>query len=368
MKIAVLMDAFKGTLTSIELARMVQARFSALGHEVRHLSVSDGGEGFLDVFKTVYPSSVHRVPTKGPLGKRMEAEYVLEGKEAFIGLHTAAGLSLVHGKRSSPAKTSTYGVGVIIRDAVQKGAERIVLGLGGSVTIDGGAGLLQALGVRFLRRKSEIEERMNGGRLLEVTAVDDTAAHDLLEGVEFLLAADVRAPLLGPTGAAHMYARQKGASEEEIALLERAMGHFADLIAAHTGRDLREEPGVGAAGGVGFGVLGLLKARIVKGIDLLVARFDIESLVAESDIVIVGEGRLDEQTAQGKAPHKLAHIARRHGKYVIGLFGSVEENPLQGLIDEIHAVVPLYADEKEAMLRPAHYFQRMLEDIGRFEG
>ncbi len=363
MRIAVLMDAFKSTLTSAELSRMTATRFSARGHEVRSLPVSDGGEGFLDAFKSAYPTARQRVVTEDPLRGRMEAEYVLKGREAFIGLHAAAGLAFVENGPSSPAERSTYGVGVLVRDALRAGAERIVLGIGGSATHDGGTGILQALGVRFLRGEEEIIERMTGARLLEVSALDDAEAHTMMEGVALLLAADVRAPLLGPHGAAHMYARQKGAREEDIPLLERAMEHFALLAAAHTGRDLRDVEGAGAAGGAGFGLMSLLGARLVRGIDFFIDHFAIESLIVASDIVIVGEGRLDAQTAQGKAPHGIAELAKKHGKYVIGLFGRIEENALEGLVDEVHAVVPAYADEKAAMARPAYYFDKMLAAV-----
>lgn len=363
MRIAVLMDAFKGTLSSAELAKMIETHFSACGHVVRSLLVSDGGEGFLDVFKRAHPAGIRRVLSEDPCGGKLEAEYVLNKEVAFIGLHAAAGLSLVKGGRSSPAERSTYGVGLLILDALRAGAERIVLGIGGSATHDGGTGILQALGVRFLRGEEEIHERMTGARLLEVSALDDAEAHIMMEGVELLLAADVRAPLSGPRGAAHMYARQKGAREEDIPLLERAMEHFALLAAAHTGRDLKDVAGAGAAGGAGFGLMSLLGARLVRGIDFFIDHFAIESLIVESDIVIVGEGRLDAQTAQGKAPHGLAELAKKHGKYVIGLFGRMEANPLQGLLDEAHAIVPAYASEEEALARPAHHFARMLADV-----
>ncbi|MFW5894955.1 MAG: glycerate kinase [Bacillota bacterium] len=363
MNIAVFIDSYKGTLSSIELSNMIEAHFKATSHNVFSLPISDGGEGFIEAIETVYPDDCHRIPTEDPLGNRINAKYVLKDKTAYIGLYTAAGLALLKKESLNPLKTSSFGVGLIILDAIKKGAEKIVLGIGGSATNDGASGMLQALGVRFFNGNVEIEERMTGGLLDQVTSVDTRDLETRIKNTVFVVASDVKAPLLGPKGSAHVFSTQKGADKDKREYLEKAMAHYADVVETHTGRHHRHDPGAGAAGGVGFGALSLLKAEMVSGIDFLIELVDIESIIKQNDIVIVGEGRLDDQTSQGKAPYGIAKLAKRHNKMVIGLFGSIEGSPATDYIDEVYAVAPQYAPYKESLLNPMPSFLKMLQDV-----
>ena len=363
MNIAVFIDSFKGTLSSLELSHMIEEHFLKTHHHVSSVPISDGGEGFIDAIEASFPNSCEHVETEGPLGEKIEAKYILHNTQAFIGLHTAAGLTLLKKSALSPTAASSYGVGLIINDAIKKGAKKIVLGIGGSATNDGGAGFLQALGVRFFKAGSEIKQRMNGDLIDKVTAIDIRPIQPILNDVEFVVASDVKAPLLGPLGCANMFSIQKGATNKVRDYLENAMKHYADVVERTVQKRVRNIAGAGAAGGAGFGAMSLLNATIVSGIDYLIQLLDIEKRIMESDVVIVGEGRLDHQTIQGKAPYGIASLAKKHKKTVIGLFGSLKDDLQFDLLDQLYVVAPEYASHEESLLRPKVAFKKMLNDV-----
>ncbi len=363
MNIAVFIDSFKGTLSSLELSHMIEEYFSNKEHHVLSVPISDGGEGFIDAIEAVFPESCEYVQTEGPLGETIEAKYVLQNTTAHIGLHTAAGLTLLKKSALSPIVASSYGVGLIMNDAIKKGAKKIVLGIGGSATNDGGAGFLQALGVRFFKGGEEIKQRMNGDLISKVTAIDTRPIQSLLDTVTFVVASDVKTQLLGRLGCANMFSMQKGATNKVRDYLENAMRHYADVVERTVQKRFRYTPGAGAAGGAGFGAMSLLNATIVSGIDYMIALLDIEKLIMQSDVVIVGEGRLDFQTIQGKAPYGIASLAKKHGKKVIGLFGSLKDDLHFDLLDKLYVVAPKYATHEESLLKPKVAFMKMLNDV-----
>jgi glycerate kinase len=314
-KVLIAPDKFKGSLTAPEVAAHVAAGLFAGGFagEVVSVPVADGGDGTV---AAALAAGFHRAELEvhGPTGGKVTAAYALRGDTAVIEAAQACGLTLLPAGLQAPLSASSRGVGELILAAVAAGASRIVLGVGGVATTDGGAGLLQALGAR-LADEAGREPPPGGGGLGRLAALDLTALADLSQQ-EFLLASDVDNPLLGPTGAAAIYAPQKGASPGEVELLEAGLRRWADIAESAAGRPggpaVRQAPGAGAAGGIGFAALLFLGARMRPGIELLLELSSFGSLLDGARLVITGEGSLDAQTLHGKAPVGVARAAAAH--------------------------------------------------------
>jgi len=363
MNILVAIDSFKGTLSSADLSRIIHEHFTPKGHLVKMIPISDGGEGFIESIHTFLECPMRVTSSFGPLMDVIDVQYILYHGTAFIELHATSGITRIPKQRLNPMKTTTYGLGVLIKHVILEGAKKVVIGLGGSATNDGGAGMLQALGVNFMKDHQIIEEPMNGELIGTIDEVDTKAFNKLISGVTFEIASDVTNPLLGHIGSSNVFSKQKGATPEQTEMLESHMSHYADVLENHIGKAYRSQSGAGAAGGVGFAALALLKAHVHSGINYMIDLLDIESYIKQSDIVIVGEGKLDHQTRFGKAPFGIASIAKKHQKKVIGLFGSTSDQNVSDYIDIVYAVVPTYATEEESLENASHYFRRMLEDI-----
>ncbi|MER5349784.1 glycerate kinase [Kitasatospora sp. NPDC002551] len=317
-------DKFKGTLEGAEAAARIAAgiRRAAPGTEVRELPVADGGEGTL---AAALAAGFARVPATvaGPTGLPVDAALAVRGTTAVVELAQASGLARLPGGRTAPLTAGSYGVGQLIGRAVGRGSRRIVLGLGGSAGTDGGAGLLQALGVSLLDAEGA-ELTPGGAALRRLERIVPGPLARTLEGVEVIVACDVDNPLLGPRGAATVYGPQKGASGEDLVVLEEGLTRFADVVGAAVGRDLRAAPGAGAAGGVGFAALALLGATMRPGIEFLLDLLGFEEAVRGARLVVTGEGCLDAQTLHGKAPAGVAAAAARAGVRVAAVAGRVE--------------------------------------------
>jgi glycerate kinase len=317
-------DKFKGTLEGAEVAARIAAgiRRAAPGTEVRELPVADGGEGTL---AAALAAGFTRVAAKvaGPTGLPVDAALAVRGDTAVVELAQASGLARLPGGRTAPLAAGSYGVGQLIGRAVSMGAKRIVLGLGGSACTDGGAGMVQALGVR-LYDADGTELPPGGAALRKLDRIDVGRLAELLTGVEIVVACDVDNPLLGPRGATAVYGPQKGADGDDLVVLEEGLTRFADQVAAVTGRDVREAPGAGAAGGVGFAALALLGATMRPGIELLLELLGFDEAVRGARLVVTGEGCLDAQTLHGKAPAGVAAAAARAGVRVAAVAGRLE--------------------------------------------
>ncbi|MEV6976114.1 glycerate kinase [Kitasatospora sp. NPDC093806] len=317
-------DKFKGTLEAAEAAARIAVgiRRAAPGVEVRELPVADGGEGTL---AAALAAGFARVPAKvaGPTGLPVDAAFAVRGTTAVVELAQASGLARLPAGRTAPLAAGSYGVGQLIARAVALGAERIVLGLGGSACTDGGAGMVQALGVPLLDAVGA-ELPPGGAALRRLDRIDPAPAARALAGVELVVACDVDNPLLGPRGAAAVYGPQKGASGEDLVVLEEGLTRFADVVGAAVGRDVRDAPGAGAAGGVGFAALALLGATVRPGIEFLLDLLGFDEAVRGARLVVTGEGCLDAQTLHGKAPAGVAAAAARAGVPVVAVAGRVE--------------------------------------------
>ena len=341
MKIVVAPDKFKGSLPATQVAAAIAAGLHAgrPGAEVVTIPVADGGEGTVDA---AVAAGFERVPVTaaGPAGDPVRVSYARRGQVAVVELAGVCGLARLPGGRPAPLTASSFGAGEVLRAALEAGARRIVLGVGGSASTDGGAGLLQALGVRVLDTCGE-PVRPGGAGLREVAALDLTGLHQALYPADIILAADVDNPLTGPDGAAEVYGPQKGASPAEVAALDAGLRRWATVVAAAVGRDWSRTPGAGAAGGVGFAALAVLGATRRPGIELVLDLAGFEGALDGADLVITGEGSLDAQSLAGKTPVGVARAAARRGIAVVAVAGRSTLREAELAAAGIAAVYPL---------------------------
>ncbi len=328
MKIVIAPDSFKENLTSLEVADELEAGFRRVWPDATYVKVpmADGGEGTVEALVAATGGSLVTREVTGPMGEKVQAAYGLlgDGKTAVIEMAAASGLPLVPRGERNPMLTTTYGTGELIADAIGRGVEEIIIGLGGSATNDGGAGMAQALGVRFIGPSGvPITEYLGGGRLHEVTAIDMSAAHPGLARVRVHVASDVTNPLCGEKGASAVYGPQKGATPEMVAALDANLAYLASLISRDLGIDVAEVPGAGAGGGIGAGVMAFTKAELKSGVELIVAATKLDEQMQGADLAVTGEGRVDFQTAFGKTPAGVAASARRHGVPVVAIGGGL---------------------------------------------
>ncbi len=322
-RVLVAPDKFKGSVTAAQAADALAAGLLTArpGLDVVRLPVADGGDGTLAA--AVFAGyDLIPVVAKGPTGVPVETAFALLAGTAVVELADVTGLRRLPGP-AAPLTASTYGVGQVIAAALDHGATTIVLGIGGSASTDGGAGMLQALGVR-LTGADGTDLAAGGGALAGLVSIDVAGLDQRLgAGITVLVASDVQNPLLGPSGAAAVFGPQKGASPEDVVLLDRALARWAALTESVTGRDLASAPGAGAAGGTGFAALAYLDARLVPGVDLVLDLIGFDAALAGADLVITGEGSLDLQTLSGKAPVGVARAAARRGVPVVAVAGQV---------------------------------------------
>lgn len=325
MRIVIAMDSFKGSLTSLEAGEAVRRgilrAMPDARAEVRPLA--DGGEGTVEALTAGMGGRRELVTVTGPMGKPVEAAYgVLDEGTAVMEMSATAGLPLVPAEERNPLRATTRGVGEMIRDAVGKGRRRFIVGIGGSATNDGGAGMLQALGFGLLDRSGRPVGPGAGG-LEELAEITDDGVMPALRSCSFRVACDVSNPLCGERGASAVYGPQKGADPAMVARMDRALAGYGSLCRRKYPHADPDRPGAGAAGGLGFALLAFLGAPLESGVKIVLEETGLESYIREADVVVTGEGRLDGQTAMGKAPAGAAEIARRYGKLTVAFSGSV---------------------------------------------
>ena len=363
MKILSIVDSFKGSLSSKEIANIIKSHYKHSQHHIRTMRISDGGEGFLEAIGHHTHSKKIYVDTVGPLGNPLNAYYLLDQKTAFIELNQAVGINQIKKHELNPLKTSTYGLGILIKHAIEtKNAKKIILGIGGSATNDGGAGMLQAMGLKFYKNNQLITEHMNGKLIGSFDDINDDALNDLIRNVKFLIASDVNNPLLGDKGCCSMYAPQKGATKQMLVDLEEYMTTYALKIEKIKQKTFKDEHGAGAAGGVGFAAISFLNATILSGIDFMIKQLNIEKYIKQSDVVIVGEGKLDDQTNHGKAPFGIAKLAKSYDKKVIAIC-ALYDGHNSSYMDKVYAIVPSIATKEESLKFPKESLIRLLESI-----
>lgn len=323
MKIVIAPDSFKESLAAPAVAQAIEKGLKRVLRDAVcvRVPVADGGEGTVAAVVAATGGRAIRYRVHGPLGQTVTATFgLLAEATAVVEMAAASGLALVPPTRRKPLRTTSYGTGELIRAALAYGARRIVVGIGGSATSDGGAGMAQALGAVFRDRRGRVLTRpLAGGDLAAIAAVDLDGLRATLGEVEILAACDVRNPLCGPRGAAAVFGPQKGATPAQVKILETNLAHFGQLLERSAGRRVVRRPGAGAAGGLGAALMGFCGARLVPGADLVLDFVGFDRHLDDADLVITGEGRIDGQTAYGKVPAGVARRAGVRGIPVVGL-------------------------------------------------
>jgi glycerate kinase len=363
-------DKFKGSLTAVQVAERVTAGLRRVvpDLDVTAMPVADGGDGTVDA-AVAAGFERREIRVAGPLGDEVTAAFAVRGDTAVVEMAEASGLQRLPKGVFAPLTSSTYGSGELLRAALDAGARTIVFGVGGSATTDGGAGMLSALGARFLDAEGE-PVPPGGGALTDLASADLTGLDPRLTTVDLILASDVDNPLTGPKGAPAVYGPQKGATPDDVDALDAALGHYAKVLEEATGAKAAEyaaAPGAGAAGGIGFGAL-LLGARFRPGIEVMLDVLGFASALEGATLVITGEGSLDEQTLHGKAPAGVAAAARAEGKEVVAVCGRLALPP-QSLghagIRRAYPLTSIEPDVVKCIAEAGPILERVAENIAR---
>jgi glycerate kinase len=369
MKIVIAPDHYKESLTALAVATQIEAGFHEIFPAAEYVKVpmTDGGEGTVEAIVAATHGKIVQATVTGPLGNPIDAFFGLtgDGQTAVIEMAAASGLVLIPPGERDPLRTTTFGTGELILAALDAGARRFLIGLGGSATNDGGAGMVQALGGRLLDAQNK-ELEAGGGALERLAAIDIKGIDPRLHGCRIDVACDVDNPLTGPDGASAVFGPQKGATPEEVARLDRCLTRYAEQIQIDLGVSVADVPGAGAAGGLGAGLLAFLYARLRPGIEIVSEAVGLDRIIADADLVITGEGQIDSQTVHGKTPIGVAHLAKRHGKPVIAIAGSLAEGAAAvygGGIDAIFSVLAGISTREQALADAAENLRLAARNI-----
>lgn len=328
MNILIAPDSFKDCLSARQVALALEEGMKKVfpRADFRIAPMADGGEGTVESVIDATRGELIRIRVKDPLMRETASFYGIsgDGSTAVIEMAAASGLESLETSERNPWITSTYGTGQLIRDAINRGCKKILLGIGGSATNDCGAGMAEALGVKFSFKPKDLV-KWGGGSLGQVVKIDMEGLDPRIADLEILVACDVSNPLTGPNGASAIYGPQKGADPEMVLKLDHNLEHFAAIIKEQLGKEVSVVPGAGAAGGLGAGLMAFLDARLMKGFDMIAETVGLEEKILQADLVITGEGKMDGQTQFGKTPFGVAQLAQKHGKPVIGVAGTVDE-------------------------------------------
>lgn len=321
MRILIAPDKFKGSLSAMEVCQAITQGFKQAGKalDIHAHPMADGGDGSLEIIDQHLHLQEQHISTKDPLGRSIQAFYYTASNVAFIEMAKASGLVLLDQGDLNPMKTTSLGTGLMIADAISNACDELYLFLGGSATNDGGMGIAGALGVHFYDKAGTVLAPC-GENLAKVVSLSVDSSFDL-EKIKFTLLCDVNNPLLGPNGAAQVYARQKGADDAMIQLLEKGMQHFSQVVSAYSGVDVASLPGSGAAGGIAAALVSIFNAKIKSGTDSFAELTDLEAQIEQADMVIGGEGKLDSQSLQGKVLDGLARLCKKHHKPLLLFVG-----------------------------------------------
>ncbi len=377
MKILIAPDKFKGALNAREVAENIAKglRDTLPDAKIDIVPMADGGEGTAEAICEARGGSWLKCKAHDAFGREIEARYawIKDGKLVVMEMSEAAGMRRLSESERDPVRTTTFGVGEMILNAADRGANEIIIGLGGSATNDGGWGLARALGFRFdyehppspgfgaAREQEKNRESVTG--LVDLSRIEKPHELNL---PKIIAAVDVQNPLLGENGATRVFGPQKGASEDELNVLEQALTRLADVVVEAFGFDYRDKPGAGAAGGLGFGLMSFCGGTIRPGFDVVAEAVGLESKMKGVDIVITGEGSLDRQTLEGKTPAGVARLARKLGKKVFAIAGRYDGNQqVQELFDEVYQLARSDMSEKEQMKRAGELLHEKARELAQ---
>ena len=344
MKVVIAPDSYKGCLSALEVAKAMERGVLSVfpSAEVRKIPIADGGEGTVAALVTATNGQLRQAEVTDPLGNKISAHWGVlgDGRTAVIEMAAASGLPLVPKEKRDPRVTTTYGTGELIKAALAEGLAKIIIGIGGSATNDGGTGMARALGVRFLDAAGQ-EVAAGGGSLAEICQIDATGLDPRLKNTEIVVACDVDNPLCGTRGASAVFGPQKGATPEMVQQLDAGLAKYASCARQATGRDVAEKAGAGAAGGLGAGLMFFTPAQLKPGVEIVLDAVGFSDIVRDADFVITGEGRTDFQTAFGKAPVGVAKVAKAHGAPVFCISGGLGDGADDVLAQGIDAVMSI---------------------------
>ncbi|KJL04621.1 glycerate kinase [Priestia aryabhattai] len=369
MKIVIAPDSFKESLTALRVCEAVEKGIKTHfpNAEISKVPMADGGEGTVQSLVDATDGEVIQARVTGPLGKEVKAFYGIlgDGKTAVIEMAAASGLHHVPVDKRNPLVTTTRGTGELILKALDHKVKHIIIGIGGSATNDGGAGMAKALGAKLLDAKgAEIKE--GGGSLGQLTSIDLTNLDSRLAEIKVEVACDVDNPLTGETGASAVFGPQKGATPDMVKQLDRNLAHYAAIVGKEMGIHIQSVPGAGAAGGLGGGLLAFLSAELKPGVDIVIKATQLESYIKNADLVITGEGRIDGQTIYGKTPIGVAKTAKKHSVPVIAIAGSIgvgSEAVYEHGISALFSVVPGAVTLSEALEKADENIERTAKNV-----
>ncbi|WP_342540666.1 glycerate kinase [Heyndrickxia sp. FSL K6-6286] len=371
MKIVIAPDSFKGSLSAFEAASAIDRGIKKALPEAETLvvPVADGGEGTMDSLVAATNGHKVDVTVTGPLLDKVQASYGILGDQqtCVIEMASASGLCLIHPEQRNPLLTTSYGTGELIKKALDDGCRKFILAIGGSATNDGGIGMLQALGVKLLDSNRK-PVGYGGAALSQIVAIDMEEFDSRISTCNFIIASDVQNPLIGRNGASHIFGPQKGATPEMITFLDHHLSIWADLVEETTGTRLHDNPGAGAAGGIGGAFQAFFPSITKRGIDIVIEYTELERKLAEAQCVFTGEGQIDAQTASGKTPMGVAQIAKKHGIPVFALAGSIGEG-IEHLypcgITSVHSIVNAPISLEEAIEKANELLAATAEQVIR---
>lgn len=365
MKILIAVDSFKGTLTSKEVAEIIKNNVSEDNSNIDILAIADGGEGTVDSLMYATNGTKKTVNVQNAFGKYTDSYYCLayNNETAIVEVALSSGVGLYEKSELNPYITTTYGLGETIKDALDQGISKLVVGIGGSSTNDAGSGMMQALGAKFYDAEGQLIDVMNGTSIALVDRIDLSGLDSRLNDVYIEVGCDVTNPLLGKNGCAEIYSRQKGATNEMVQVLEENMKIYADVVERTIGKDNKFVDGVGAAGGLGFGLLSLLNADLMSGLDVIADATKLEERIQAADMIVTGEGSFDGQSLNGKAPIKIAELGKKHQKRVVGVFALSSIKEMPQLFDEIYAIVPTVCTKQESLENPEECLAKLIRKV-----
>ncbi len=371
MRILIAPDSYKNALSALEVAKSLKSGLQKVFQDAEFeiLPMADGGEGTVEALIDATQGDIITARVHDPLMRPVESSFGItgDGITAVIEMASASGIQLITSGERNPWITTTYGTGELILAALDRGCRDIILGIGGSATNDCGMGMAAALGVKFLDHAGN-SVGPGGGMLAEVIRIDISGLDERIKETKIMVACDVTNPLTGPDGAAHVYGPQKGADPEMVKKLDSNLKKFSDLIMEQLGKDVEQIPGAGAAGGLGAGLIAFLDGELVEGVPAIAAKTGLDEAVAKADIVITGEGGIDFQTQFGKTPYGVAQVAKKHGKPVIAVAGTigkgVDELYSKG-IDAVISILDRPLSLEEAIEETPSLLEATGERIGR---
>ncbi|WP_027631474.1 glycerate kinase [Clostridium hydrogeniformans] len=371
MKFVLAPDSFKESMKAIEVAEAMEKGIKKVLNNAQCIKVpmADGGEGTTHALVHSTNGILEKIKVLGPLGKEVEGEIGIlgEGKVAIIEMASASGLELLSKEERNPMITTTFGTGQLIKAALDKGVEKILIGIGGSATNDGGTGMLKALGAKFMDEEGK-ELPLGGGELLKLKHIDISGLDKRIKDVDIEVACDVTNPLTGEKGAAYVFAPQKGADKNMVKILDEGLKVYSNIIKETLNKDIENVEGAGAAGGLGAGLMAFLDANLKKGIDMVIEYTGLEEKIKDCDFVFTGEGSIDSQTIYGKTPIGVAKLAKKYNKPVIAFAGKIGEgveNLYDNGINSIIGILPEICTLEEALKDGNKNMEKAAENIAR---